>query len=78
MDGHFLKLLHAAPSEVLSKIIQPERVELETILRNLGSDEVRSVVSLCAMYMTWLFDDIKASEKPFVEKALEELKVRRN
>ncbi|KAL5477138.1 hypothetical protein EMCRGX_G023887 [Ephydatia muelleri] len=56
MDGHFLKLLHVTPSQVLTKIIQPERFELEAILSSLGNDD--------------------ASEKPFVEKALTELKVR--
>lgn len=56
MNGHFLKLLQVTPSQVLTKIIQPERFELEAMLCGLGIDE--------------------ASEKPFVEKALAELKVR--
>ena len=54
MDGHFLKLLHVTPSQVLTKIIQPERFELEAILSSLGNDDVRefcSVIVISALPM---------------------------
>ncbi len=70
--NRYVKLLSATPAQVLELITGPERCQLISQLETLGSDEVGHS-SVCGWSDSSAL--LQASERCFIESALEELEV---
>lgn len=68
----YAKLVSAMPAQVLELITGPEKAQLRSQLATLGADEVRQSTR---QDTTYIHCSLQASERSFIESALEELEV---